>query len=53
MGKEVWPDDDYASPDKSIGEIIVNAANYAAVHVEVHWSYFDRPLWVEPRKPND
>lgn len=51
QGQEIW-EDDFASPPKSIGEIIVNAANYSPNASEKYFTYMERPLWCEPRNPN-
>ena len=56
IGREIWPDDEFASEDKSMNEIIINAANYASAPNGLnpggaHYSCFDRPDWCEPRRP--
>jgi hypothetical protein len=61
LGKESWPDIDYTTEPKSMGEVIINAANYAIVGCGsepplipdgYHYTYMDdKVLWVEPRHP--
>ncbi len=48
QGKEYWPDD-FITEDKSMVDIIINAANYSAVKKdEYYFTNMDRVLWVEP-----
>lgn len=59
-GQEVWPDLG-TSPPKTMGEIIINAANRSIIPGPNgeepmnpggdYISDFNRPLWVEPRHP--
>lgn len=61
-GKEFWPEDEFASGAKWMGEIIINAANYAAQRAlepdpqpgdaGYHYTFMDMPLFYEPRHPN-